>query len=397
MIGHLWLRMIVVLTTAQLGNVYAGTFHTIIGPDGRPMVVQKNNIQTKKVLESNQKNQILHPQSQVMTAPPKLQSSQIVIEQKIKQNNPIEDKNNLSHSKIINKTDTLSSSIFTKDIPETRSTNTLEQNIDNSIEPIVAQQSVLKTEDLQPTLAENLKKRLDDQNDILEIEGNQYVKNEVLEEKEFNLDGKKRFYTMPEGIIDTKNGATRLQTVQREKGIGQSVMQALFKKNRATGQDTPLILAVTYYRISAETASEGMGRTCFQDKKLKKAKDIALDTQVNLWPRAPLKDEFDFEVVKLKQPLQNIQIQSYASRQKDPTFYWPFAVFLDEKGCILEGAGGFKNNDSASDYLKYENIEGMIQVPRNSHYLLLTPLASAIDVEERVLSNQGQLKLIGIR
>ncbi|WP_286831670.1 putative pilus assembly protein FilE, partial [Acinetobacter sp. UBA3132] len=249
----------------------------------------------------------------------------------------------------------------------------------------------------QPTSAENLKKRLDDQNDILEIEGNQYVKNEVLEEKEFNLDGKKRFYTMPEGIIDTKNGATRLQTVQREKGIGQSVMQALFKKNRATGQDTPLILAVTYYRISAETASEGMGRTCFQDKKLKKAKDIALDTQVNLWPRAPLKDEFDFEVVKLKQPLQNIQIQSYASRQKDPTFYWPFAVFLDEKGCILEGAGGFKNNDSASDYLKYENIEGMIQVPRNSHYLLLTPLASAIDVEERVLSNQGQLKLIGVR
>jgi hypothetical protein len=72
-------------------------------------------------------------------------------------------------------------------------------------------------------------------------------------------------------------------------------------------------------------------------------------------------------------------------------------VFLDEKGCILEGAGGFKNNDSASDYLKYENIEGMIQVPRNSHYLLLTPLASAIDVEERVLSNQGQLKLIGVR
>lgn len=212
------------LITTQLGNVYAGTFHTIIGPDGRPMVVQKNNIQTKKVLESNQKNQILYPQSQVMTAPPKLQSSQIVREQRIKQNNPIEDKNNLSHSGIINKTDTLSFSISTKDIAETRSTNTLEQNIDNSIEPIVDQQSVLKTEDFQPTSAENLKKRLDDQNDILEIEGNQYVKNEVLEEKEFNLDGKKRFYTMPEGIIDTKNGATRLQTVQREKGIGQSVL-----------------------------------------------------------------------------------------------------------------------------------------------------------------------------
>lgn len=385
------------LTAAQLGNVYAGTFHTIIGPDGRPMVVEKNNIQTQKVLESNQKNQILHPQSQVMTAPPKLQSSQIVIEQKIKQNNPIEDKNNLSHSKIINKTDTLSSSISTKDIAETRSTNTLEQNIDNSIGPIVAQQSVLKTEDLQPTLAENLKKRFDDQTDILEIEGNQYVKNEVLEEKEFNLDGKKRFYTMPEGIIDTKNGSTRLQTVEREKGIGKSVMQALFNRDKDTKQNIPLTLATTYYRISAETAAEGLGKTCFQDKKIKKAKDIMINDQINLWPRAPLKGEFDFEVVKLKQPLQNIQIQSYASREKNPTFYWPFVVFLDKQGCILEGAGGFKNNDSAGDYLRYANIEGIIQVPDNSHYLLLTPLASAIDVEERVLSNQGQLKLIGIR
>lgn len=397
MIGHLWLRAIVVLTMTQLGNVHAGTFHTIIGPDGRPMVVQKNNIQTKKVLELSQKKQVLHPQAQVTTAPPELQSRQKVIEQQIKQNNSIADKQNLSHSEMINKTGTLSSSIFSKDIPETRSTNTLKQNVHHSIEPIVDQQSVLETKDLQPTLAGNFKKHLDEQSDILEIEGNQYVRNEVLEEKEFNLEGKKRFYTMPEGIIDTKNGATRLQTVQREKGLGQSVMQALFKKNRATGQDTPLVLAGTYYRISAATASEGMGRSCFQDKKIKKAKDIALDTQVNLWPRAPLKDEFDFEVVKLKQPLQNIQIQSYASREKDPTFYWPFAVFLDEKGCILEGAGGFKNNDSASDYLKYENIEGMIQVPPNSHYLLLTPLASAIDVEERVLSNQGQLKLIGVR
>lgn len=397
MIGHLWLRTLVVLITAQLGNVYAGTFHTIIGPDGRPMVVQKNNTQTRTVLESSPKKQILHPQTQVMTAPTKLQSSQVVTEQQVKQNDLIQNKKNLPHSESINKTRTSSPAIYTKDIPETLSSNSSQQNLDHSIEPIVVQQSALESEDIQPASAENLKKYFDEQGDILEIEGNQYVKNEVLEEKEFNLDGNKRFYTMPEGIIDTKNGATRLQTVQREKGVGQSVMHALFKKNRDTGQDTPLILASTYYRISAETASEGMGRTCFQDKKIKKAKDIALDTQVNLWPRAPLKDEFDFEVVKLKQPLQNIQIQSYASREKDPTFYWPFAVFLDEKGCILEGAGGFKNNDSASDYLKYENIEGMIQVPRDSHYLLLTPLASAIDVEERVLSNQGQLKLIGIR
>lgn len=49
---------------------------------------------------------------------------------------------------------------------------------------------------------------------------------------------------------------------------------------------------------------------------------------------------------------------------------------------MLEGAGGYKNNDAGPDYLYRERIEGVIQVPDKTEYILLTPLgAITIDVE----------------
>ena len=47
--------------------------------------------------------------------------------------------------------------------------------------------------------------------------------------------------------------------------------------------------------------------------------------------------------------------------------------------------------------LSHEMIAGILHVPEQSHYLLLTPLSSAVDVEHKVLTNHGQLKLIAIR
>jgi hypothetical protein len=135
-------------------------------------------------------------------------------------------------------------------------------------------------------------------------------------------------------------------------------------------------LSASYYRISGEDAASSLGRQCFQGKKISKAKNLKLQSEVNLWPRAPLNDEFDFEIVRVEGALKNIQISSYASKQHNPAFYWPFAVFLDRQGCVLEGAGGYKNNGAGPDYLYRERIEGVIQVPDKTEYILLTPLLS---------------------
>jgi hypothetical protein len=72
-------------------------------------------------------------------------------------------------------------------------------------------------------------------------------------------------------------------------------------------------------------------------------------------------------------------------------------VFLDAKGCVLEGAGGYKNQEGPSTLIQHEKIEGVLHVPANSKYILLTPLASAIDVDNRALTNHGQVKLVAIR
>lgn len=47
--------------------------------------------------------------------------------------------------------------------------------------------------------------------------------------------------------------------------------------------------------------------------------------------------------------------------------------------------------------LQHAAIEGTIRLPDQTSYILLTPLASALDVQEKSLSNQGQIKLTAIR
>ena len=223
-----------------------------------------------------------------------------------------------------------------------------------------------------------------------------YVESEYLESKEFNLEGKKRFYSMPEGVVDKNIGSTRIQTVEREKGVGQSILKSLFA---GPSVDTaPITLAQSYYRISQSETVESLGQQCFKHKKVQQAKHMIVGKRINLWPRAPLKaDEFDFEIVRLDPGIKNVQIQSYAARQHNPAYYWPFAVFLDQKACVLEGAGGFKSQQQAANIIRHEYIEGIIQVPEQARYLLLTPLASAIDIEDKQLTNYGQLKLVAIR
>jgi len=183
--------------------------------------------------------------------------------------------------------------------------------------------------------------------------------------------------------------------VEREKGVGQSVLDRLFKK-RQPESVKPMVLSSTYYRIAQADAISSLGQSCFNNKKIKHAKTLAAQKDVNLWPRAPLTDEFDYEVVKLEGDLRHLQVNSYASKTRQPTFYWPFAVFLDAQGCVIEGAGGYKSQDTQSTLLQHEQVEGVIQLPAQTRYLLLTPLASAIDMENRQLSNQGQLKIIAL-
>lgn len=414
------------LATVQVSFSYAGTFHTIIGPDGRPMVVQIQEKSPKKVQlkekipfshksDSSMDKMKVKPQPSVPAEILEKNLKPKYITQQVFQSTittstqpqlnqaPLVEKAASVQPKVINIPDDV------KDPIERQSKNTQSEQFQQpeeitQVQPLKIEEKTLSTNKIAiadvksktPPLEQQAATASQTVQGFSTIEGEKYVNNEYLEDKEFNLEGKKRFYTLPEGVIDNKVGQTRMQTIEREKGVSRSVIDRLFQRDQPIDHG-PITLATSYYRVSKTDAVQGLGQQCFVNKKIKKAKELDLQQDINLWPRAPLADEFDYEVVKLKSPLQNIRINSFASKIQNPTFYWPFVVFLDQKGCVIEGAGGFKNNDGQADAFYHEKIEGIIQVPRESQYLLLTPLASAIDVDGRVLSNQGQLKLTAIR
>ncbi|HJF28914.1 MAG TPA: putative pilus assembly protein FilE [Acinetobacter lwoffii] len=353
---------------------YAKEFISIIGPDGRPLVVPRTATEQKTKTKKVQTASVSY-------------SSPKVLSQHAGQKPHSASENNL-----------------TKAEPEMR----LVQPVQLEVEAKVGYPEVEAATQVTSFLASNVSQSKPQQAVTLphptpapksgfsHIDGVDYVESEYLESKEFNLEGKKRFYSMPEGVVDKNIGSTRIQTVEREKGVGQSILKSLFA---GPSVDTaPITLAQSYYRISQSETVESLGQQCFKHKKVQQAKHMIVGKRINLWPRAPLKaDEFDFEIVRLDPGIKNVQIQSYAARQHNPAYYWPFAVFLDQKACVLEGAGGFKSQQQAANIIRHEYIEGIIQVPEQARYLLLTPLASAIDIEDKQLTNYGQLKLVAIR
>lgn len=388
--GNSFVKSILMLCVAQVSFSYAGEFYTIIGPDGRPMIVQQPIQSKPKVAEALKVQQ---PLTTIQNNVQETQTQKTVTEIKLSKpaQLPVE---NGSISAVTKKNN---SALVNKKEHKHPLVQVESKNVEQ-VKDVSNTQPKLKNEETKVHLSDTLVKQEESESTdtFTMISGEKYIKNEYLENKEFNLEGKKRFYTMPEGIIDIKHGATRLQTVEREKGVSKSLLQSIFKKNQK--QNTgPITLSSTYYRVSQADAIKSLGQQCIKDKKIKNAKTLSLDKDLNIWPRAPLKEQFDFEIVKVSNAIQNIQISSYASRQQNPTFYWPFVVFLDSSGCVLEGTGGFKNNENVQSFTTYQKIEGIVHIPAQSQYILLTPLASAIDLENKALTNQGQLKLIAIR
>jgi hypothetical protein len=88
---------------------------------------------------------------------------------------------------------------------------------------------------------------------------------------------------------------------------------------------------------------------------------------------------------------------SYASGRRHPTFYWPLPIFLDSKGCVLEGVMSYQQSQLAATVLQQSALLGTLHVPQGAGYLLLTPLAEAADMPQVKLSDQGQLRLVPLR
>ena len=410
-------------------SIFAGDFYTIIGPDGRPMVIQQK---TEKKKEKKVNSEQIKQQDAVQKNVPPLKNNDQVHSAKkaIQEKLPVEN----DHVQSPNSTLSLNTHQKKQDQVASKQSESLakaeaknhsipvhansekigETNLEAKIENLhgkAANNAVqnnaqenkneLQTQSIQhqvlsnqnekiekvfiPTSKENSSKA---STNFTEIDGVKYVDNEYLENREFNLERRKRFYVIP----DTGT-ARQFEAVEREKGISKSMLNKFMSKGE-TDEYKPVVLSPTYYRLPKQAVIESLEQACFTGKKIEKAKSLSQkNKEVGLWPVSPLKEKFVYEIVRMDADVQNIQFNSYASSQKNPNYYWPLVVFLDQKGCVMEGVSGFKNENKKDSNFQHAALEGVLKKPDGAVYLFMTPLAESVDVQDAQLSNQGQIKL----
>ncbi|USA51994.1 putative pilus assembly protein FilE [Acinetobacter sp. C32I] len=393
------------LMVSSVPAVYADGFYTIIGPDGRPMVVPMRV--GKKEVGPNKQKQVTHTEKMTLPAidhSEKVTAVAVPVEQKkIEYSQPVE--STKSSSKAMKTTEGVEPTIGQQKIESMPPSKVVDKDVKKlSVVPVEqskvtqASTSQLKVEhpaaEKKLTGIENVpltQSASNSSNEVVsstgfsQVDGVDYVNNEYLENQEFNLDGKKRFYTMPDGT-------GRMETIERKKGVSRSMLDKLL--NRSQQLTAPIVLSSTYVRLSSEDLKAAFENDrCFLEDYKKSIKTLKLNKDIGLWPRKPLKEKFEYELLKLDTSIQYMQIDSYSSNNSKPVYYWPLVVFLDEKGCITEGVSGFKNSQTAATVLQHSAIQGVIKVPKDVRYVMMTPLASAVDVSEQELSNQGQIKI----
>jgi hypothetical protein len=217
------------------------------------------------------------------------------------------------------------------------------------------------------------------------IDGEQYIQSEYLEQKEFNLEGKKRFYSLPDGLGGT-------QVLQREKGVDMNVF-----KGPQIQVPKVVTLSKDYQRIDAKQVIQLTGVQCFTPEQLEKAKPLKEKATVDFWPRPSFEPKFDFVVAEFESEISDIELTSYAATSRNPVFYWPLPVFLDKNACVLEGVNAFYQRTLDANNMQHRALQGFLHVPQGAKYLLLTPLEAAADLSQVKLTNKGQVRLTPIR
>lgn len=374
---------------ASFSVVYADGFYTIIGPDGRPMIVPSKEINQKKqpISKIETPTQILPNKTTVIsTQKVPEENKKIVLPKNVEQ----KEQKKLNTAPTAPKDTNESAISVSKLIVPVKKPKSLEkekfQSVPNDEWKKKLFQPPIRSSSQAPSSSDSLK----DKSKFTTIGGVEYVNNEYLEDQEFNIEGKKRFYIMPDGL-------GRTESVERKKGVSRSTLDQLFNRHTQDDQSV-VVLSPTYMRLSQQDLESAFDQDkCFIEGYTKSIKTLSINKEVNLWPRKPLKEKFEYEVVQLNPSIQHLKFTSFAASNEKPAYYWPLVVFLNDKGCILEGVSGFKSKSYPSTILQHSSIQGVLKIPPSAKYIMMTPLSSAVDVEEKDLTNQGQVQISVLR
>lgn len=227
------------------------------------------------------------------------------------------------------------------------------------------------------------------------LDGEQYVDSGYLEKREFNLDGKKKFYAVPDGLGGT-------QVIERVPGAILE-LQNSDTYQRQENSEIPALVSLSnqYQRVPATEITPLIGMKCLSTQALRDAK-IMRNQQLIVWPRSDApkvnhRDGLNYQVIEFRSNTRDLSLQSFAPLGLQSDYYWPLPIFLDTDGCVIEGVNGFYQKKLPSTMLQPSILVGTLHVPEHTRYLMLTPLVEAIDLLNIKLSQVGQVRLIPLR
>ena len=201
-----------------------------------------------------------------------------------------------------------------------------------------------------------------------------YVDSEYLEQKSFNLEDKKRFYYVPNGT----SSQPIIESNANSGGVSVPIAEATNAKRREA------FYADDYQTLSKEWLIEQAPATqqlCQQAKKLKKAAQPFKDSNA-LWLTAD-SDATRFDrVLAFSAKIQTeraLRITSFASSNKNPTFYVPVVSFLDAQGCVLSGAWQYWSRAYPANEHHFSAVEGLLRVPSAAQYVAFLSPVKGLD------------------
>ncbi|RYG03716.1 MAG: putative pilus assembly protein FilE, partial [Chitinophagaceae bacterium] len=272
------------IMSVQSTIVYADGFYTIIGPDGRPMIVPKR-VDAPKLRQPEPAKKVVSEiklVEPIETKPSPIQEKTTVAKMQVERVSPPQSQVKATVVKPEKQVEIL---IQKTENQNSKSPYPAQKVVQKS--PVVVKQVVEQKTLSAPVL--NIEQKQADA--FTQIDGVDYVNNEYLEDQEFNLDGKKRFYSMPDGT-------GRLETIERKKGVTRSVLDKFMGRAPVTA---PIVLSTSYVRLSEQDLSLAFENDrCFLEgyAKNKTIKKLASEKEIGLWPRKPLKEKFEYELVE---------------------------------------------------------------------------------------------------
>lgn len=222
----------------------------------------------------------------------------------------------------------------------------------------------------------------------LNSDNEKYIDSDVLKNKAFNQTDKKRFYSIPtvNGSVDNIENPNRIDTNNQQD---QSVIDLSLLNN-------PLTVSSSYRTISKKSVQNMFGQQCFAKTHFVKLKKLTSKEPLNLWPRPK---SFDANVLQMDiiniDNIKAMSLLSFSNKANDADYYWPLVVFLDKQGCILEAVDRYVTQDIKATWLQKASLKGNLLVPKQTQYVMLTPMSQTVSLPNVSLSKKGALKIIG--